>query len=119
MTPEKYWPYIHVGYILAGVSDAPELTPAAVQILCALFGGELHGYAIMKRVEEVTAGRFRLGPGTLYRNLERLVAAGLVRAGKADDRRIPYRITAKGRGVVQAEARMMRSMLAALEAGSV
>lgn len=94
------------------------MTPAASHILYALFGEPLHGYAIMKKVDDMTGGTFRLGPGTLYRSLDRLQEMGLVRPLKpsgADERRIPYKITAKGRGVVEAEIRTMRGILNVLE----
>ena len=53
------------------------LTPSVFQILLALSDRERHGYAIMREVETQTT-RLRLGPGTLYGCLKRMLAAGLV-----------------------------------------
>ena len=101
---------------------APEshlpLPPATFQILLALVDAERHGYAIMKEVAAHSAGAVRLGPGTLYGALERLLEAGLVaeaeeRADPAlnDERRRYYRLTEFGLAVVRAEARRLEAML--------
>ena len=87
------------------------LTPAVFAILLALVGGEKHGYAIMREIAGSSAGALRVGPGTLYRSIKQLLAAGLIdesgdRPDPAldDERRRYYRLTAFGRRVVQAEA---------------
>lgn len=87
-------------------------------ILLALQGTERHGYAIMKEVAEQTKGAVRLGPGTLYGTLKRLLEAGLVeesgeRADPAldDERRRYYRLTRLGVAVAQADARRMQAMV--------
>ena len=89
----------------------PPLTPAAFQILLALAAGERHGYGIMREVEALTAGRVRLGPGTLYRSLQRLLADGLIAEGAErpdpaldDERRRYYCLTEQGRSRAAAEA---------------
>ena len=94
------------------------LTPATFQILLALVDGERHGYAIMKEVEERTEGDVRLGPGTLYGSLKRLLEDGLVdehgeRADPemGDERRRYYRITKFGLSVARAEARRMDAVV--------
>jgi DNA-binding PadR family transcriptional regulator len=103
---------------------APEshlpLTPATFQILLALVDGERHGYAIMKEVAERTEGTVRLGPGTLYGSLKRLLEAGLVEEGSeradpdmGDERRRYYRITKFGVSVARAEARRLAAMVRA------
>jgi DNA-binding PadR family transcriptional regulator len=96
------------------------LPPATFEILLALADGERHGYAIMKEVSERTEGAVRLGPGTLYGSLKRLLEAGLVAEGReradpylSDDRRRYYRITDFGRAVARAEARRMAGMVRA------
>jgi DNA-binding PadR family transcriptional regulator len=66
----------------------------AVLILTSLAGGERHGYALVRDVEEFAG--VTLGPGTLYAALNRLEARGLVEALAPDNRRRPYRITALG-----------------------
>ena len=90
------------------------LTPPTFQILLALVDGERHGYAIMKEVGERTGGEVRLGPGTLYGSLKRLLEGGLVdevgeRADPelGDERRRYYSITPFGLAVARAEARRM------------
>ena len=87
------------------------LTPAVFHILLALADGERHGYAIMRDVSNDTNGVLRLGPGTLYGCLNRMLAAGLVEESDErpdpeldDERRRYYRITAMGLKTVRAEA---------------
>jgi DNA-binding PadR family transcriptional regulator len=94
------------------------LTPATFQILMSLVDGELHGYAIMKEVEESTEGDVRLGPGTLYGSLKRLLEAGLVAEGAeradpamGDERRRYYRLTKFGLSVARAEARRLEAVV--------
>src|SRR6185369_7033999 len=84
------------------------LTPAVLHVLMALAGEERHGYAIAQEVETVTEGRVRMGPGTLYGTIQRLLASGWVapaaRAPRdADERRRYYRLTAAGRRALDAE----------------
>jgi DNA-binding PadR family transcriptional regulator len=93
------------------------LTPATFHILLSLFDGERHGYAIMTEVGERTRGTVKLGPGTLYTALKRLVDSGVVleageRRGRDDDeRRRYYRLTPLGRAVARAEARRLNEMV--------
>jgi len=89
----------------------PPLTPATFQILLALAAGERHGYGIMQEVEALTAGRVRLGPGTLYRTLRALLGGGLIAEAAerpapeaGDERRRYYRLTAAGHRAAAAEA---------------
>jgi DNA-binding PadR family transcriptional regulator len=84
------------------------LTPATLHILLALAGGDMHGYAIMQDVLRQSEGRYKLGPGTLYDNLQKLVKQGMVKelgakAGDEDSRRRYYRLTSLGSGVLSAE----------------
>src|SRR5215211_3069018 len=98
-------------------SELP-LTPATFHILLALVDEERHGYAIMQEVVERTEGSMKLGPGTLYGSLKRLLEQGMVeesdeRADPAldDERRRYYRITKHGLAVARAEARRLESMV--------
>jgi DNA-binding PadR family transcriptional regulator len=85
------------------------LPDAELEILIALADGEAHGYAIMRAVAERTEGRRRLGPGTLYTALKRLLAARLIEEGASRDgggeegRRRLYRLSRFGSRVLAAE----------------
>jgi DNA-binding PadR family transcriptional regulator len=97
------------------------LTPAVFHILLALSDGERHGYGIMREVSAQTDGVLKLGPGTLYGCLKRMLAAGLVAESEErpdpdrdDERRRYYRLTAVGDRTVRAEAtRLARDVAAA------
>lgn len=98
--------------------DFLPLTPAVFQILLALAEDEKHGYAIMQDVETNSGGRLRMGPGTLYGSLKRMLAAGLVEESDErpdlhmdDQRRRYYRLTGLGRGVLAAEAARLARLL--------
>ncbi len=94
------------------------LTPAVFEILLALVDGERHGYAIMKEVDERTARRVKLRPGTLYRAISRLLEDNLIQESDVrpdpvedDERRRYYGLTSLGRGVAAAEARRMETLV--------
>ena len=94
------------------------LSPATLHILLALAADDLHGYAIMQEVARQSEGRYKLGPGTLYDNLQRLADQGLVRetnSGKRekreDSRRRYYRLNALGRRVLSAEITRLESVV--------
>jgi len=84
------------------------LSPATLHILLSLAGEELHGYGIMQEVQRQSDGQYKLGPGTLYDNLQKLIDKRLVeelghRRGDDDPRRRYYRLSSLGRGVLAAE----------------
>jgi DNA-binding PadR family transcriptional regulator len=84
------------------------LSSATLHILLSLAGEELHGYAIMQEVRRQSEGKYKLGPGTLYDNLQKLIDRKLVeelgrRPGDDDPRRRYYRLSSLGRGVLTAE----------------
>lgn len=92
------------------VPDTP-LQPAAFHILLALAAGERHGYALMADVEALSDGALRIGPGTLYGSIKRLLAAGFIAEAQSrpdpqldDQRRRYYRLTGAGRAALSAEA---------------
>ncbi len=96
------------------------LTPAVFHIMLALAGGESHGYGIMLEVERLTSGQLNLGPGTLYRSIQRMLVDGLIEETKDssaaeddDERRRNYRLTAFGFEVAQAETRRLESLVKA------
>lgn len=78
-------------------------------MVLALLDGELHGYALMGRVAELSDGAVRMGPGTLYGTLNRLVEDGLIkettdRKSREDgERRRYYELSAAGRTVAVEE----------------
>jgi DNA-binding PadR family transcriptional regulator len=97
------------------------LTPAVFHILLALFGKERHGYDIMQQVKVDSADTVKMGPGTLYGSLDRMIEARLVtKANTEDPRRIYYRLTALGQTTLRAETeRLSRvALLARRQIGS-
>lgn len=98
--------------------DMLPLTPAVFHILLALADGEKHGYGIMQEVAAITDGEVRMGPGTLYGTIKRMLESGLIeetdeRPDPAldDERRRYYRITSFGERVAQAEAARLAALL--------
>ena len=101
--------------------DAPApqpvaLTPAMHHILLTLLQSELHGYAIMQAIESLTNGGMRLGPGSLYTSIRKLLDARLieesdVRPDQDDERRRYYRISSVGRAAVIAETRRLAQLV--------
>ena len=98
--------------------DLLPLTPAVLHILLAVADEERHGYGIMREVEARTGGRTRLGPGTLYGSIKRMLADGLIEESDErpdpemdDQRRRYYRITDFGRRVAGAEAERLSGLV--------
>ncbi|MGB7538214.1 MAG: PadR family transcriptional regulator [Anaerolineales bacterium] len=94
------------------------LTPAVFHILLSLADGEKHGYGIMKNVEAQTHGQIKMGPGTMYGSIKRMLAAGLIEETEErpdpeldDERRRYYRLTAAGRKVTVAETQRLTRVL--------
>jgi DNA-binding PadR family transcriptional regulator len=94
------------------------LPPATFHILVALADGERHGYAVLQDVAERTGGEVRLGAGTLYRSIHRMLEQGLLAESRArprpesdDERRRYYQITPFGAAVARAEARRLALMV--------
>lgn len=91
------------------------LPSTAFHILLALAGEDLHGYGIMRAVEEQTDGAIRLGPGTLYGSIKTLLEEKLVEELDAPEepRRRYYRLTSPGRKLATAEANRLAGLLRA------
>jgi DNA-binding PadR family transcriptional regulator len=95
-------------------NDRP-LSSASLHILLALTESDLHGYGIMQSVKRQSEGTFKLGPGTLYANLDRLLASGLVseteRKLKDGETRREYSLTSSGERVLRLEVRRLRQVV--------
>ncbi len=92
------------------------LSPAILHILAALAGEDLHGYGIMQEVARQSGGKYKIGPGTLYDNLKKLLDHGMIEErdpGKSneDSRRRYYRLTGSGRRLLQAELKRLDSVV--------
>ena len=93
-------------------------TPAVLHILIALADGESHGYGIMQDVEGFTNSETKIGPGTLYRSIQRMLVDGLIEEVALalhdetdDDRRRYYRLTKKGAAAAKREARRLAALV--------
>jgi DNA-binding PadR family transcriptional regulator len=104
-------------------TKSPPLSSATLHILLALAGGNLHGYGIIKEVTRNSDGHYRMGPGTLYDNLKKLMDGGLVAdaatsssskrkpvSSKEDDRRF-YTLTKDGKNALAAEVDRLQSVI--------
>jgi DNA-binding PadR family transcriptional regulator len=98
-------------------SELP-LSPAVFHILLALADGEKHGYGIMQEVREITRDVIKMGPGTLYGSIKRMLASGLIEESDErpdpaldDERRRYYRLTPFGERVVAAEAQRLMHLV--------
>ena len=101
-------------------ADFLPLRPAIAHILLALADEDRHGYAIMQEVERITGGSARMGPGTLYGTIKRMLAGGLLEEAEErpdpdldDERRRYYRSTPLGRAVLAAETARMSALVSA------
>ncbi len=91
--------------------EHPEpLTPAVFYILFSLASGEKHGYEIMKQVKQDAHGQVKMGSGTLYGSIKRMLADALIEEaedrvvpGSANERRRYYRLTDLGRRALNVE----------------
>jgi DNA-binding PadR family transcriptional regulator len=111
---------------LGPVESLLPLTPAVFHILLALSDGERHGYGIMREIEARTGGTVRMGPGTLYGSIKRMLADGLIvetdeRPDPAldDQRRRYYRITYRGERAAEAEAVRLEQLVGIARAKQV
>ena len=102
--------------------DNPEawlpLTPAMFHILLALADKERHGYEIMREVDERSEGKVRVGPGTLYGSIKRMLSDGLIEELDErpdpeldDERRRYYRLSDLGRRIAIAEAQRLERLV--------
>jgi len=92
------------------------LSSATLHILLSLAGDDLHGYGIMQEVSRQSQGQYKLGPGTLYDNLQKLIERRFIqelghRTEDDDPRRCYYRLTSRGRGVLAAEVARLEGVV--------
>jgi DNA-binding PadR family transcriptional regulator len=94
------------------------LPSATFHVLLVLAEGEKHGYGIMREIEQISDGTVRMGPGTLYGTIKRLLEIGLIaESGERpdpesdDERRRYYQITALGERVAAAEVHRLSTMI--------
>lgn len=90
------------------------LSPATFYILLALSDEDRHGYGIMQEVARQSEGKYKLGPGTFYDNLEKLINQGMVKevprkSANDDPRRRYYRMTGFGRKLLLTEVSRLDS----------
>jgi DNA-binding PadR family transcriptional regulator len=92
------------------------LSPATLHVLLALAGEDRHGYGIMQEVARQSQGQYKLGPGTLYDNLQKMMNQGMVEEvpsppENSDTRRRYYRLTRFGRDVLTADVGRLESVI--------
>ena len=100
------------------VDDFLPLPASVMHIVVALADGEKHGYAILRDVAELSGGAVRMGSGTLYGSIKRMLDQGLIEEADErpdpaldDQRRRYYRLTELGRQVGAAEHRRLTSLV--------
>jgi len=98
--------------------DMVPLTPAVLHILLALADGERHGYGIMQEVTRRAGGQVKMGPGTLYGSIKRMLADGLIQEADErpdpaldDERRRYYRLTNFGLRVMRVEVQRLQQIV--------
>jgi DNA-binding PadR family transcriptional regulator len=97
------------------------LSPANLYILLSLAEEDRHGYGIMQEVTRQSSGQYKLGPGTLYDNLQKLMNQGIIEDAPRhsvddDPRRRYYRLTSFGREVLAADVERLEELIHAAKA---
>ena len=96
---------------------SPPLSNPVTYILLALAEQDLHGYGIMQEIKKLSAGEFKVGPGTLYDNLRSLLSAALVREytqkSKGEEPRRLYHLTDTGADVLNDELKRLGEVVRA------
>lgn len=107
-------------------STTAQVPPASLHILLALSAGEKHGYAIMQEVAEISDGKVRMGPGTLYGSIKRMVESGWIEETDEppdpdddDERRRYYRLTDVGEATLAAEMSRLAKLVKEAEKRNV
>ena len=97
-------------------SESSPLSAATFHVLLALASRDLHGYGIIQEVALLSGGKYRIGPGTLYDNLKKLLNSRWVEDFEEEnlpgaERRRMYRLTGEGRNVLKVDVSRMKLML--------
>ena len=97
-------------------SNPLPLSPASLHILLALASADLHGYAIMQEVARQSEGHYKMGPGTLYDNLKKLLQQGVIAEAVSpspddDPRRRYYHLNGAGRELLSMEVQRLETVL--------
>jgi DNA-binding PadR family transcriptional regulator len=107
-----------MGDLTPAIDELLPLTPTVFHILLALADQERHGYGIMQEVMAMTQNQVRMGPGTLYGSIKRMLKANLIEESDErpdpeldDERRRYYRLTDLGRRVLAAEAQRLSGLI--------
>ncbi len=99
------------------------IRPIELHVLLALTAGPIHGYALVRRIEDDSEGRLRVLPGNLYTVIRRLEAEGFVRESTVkprrgeDQRRRYYQLTRDGRRLLERETRHLQKLTDRLRSG--
>jgi DNA-binding PadR family transcriptional regulator len=108
----------YIPFVSDDVDDFLPLPASAMHVIVALAGGEKHGWAIMREVEELSGGAVKMGPGTLYGSIKRMIDQGLIEETDTrpdptldDERRRYYRLTGLGERVGAAENERLRRLV--------
>ncbi|MEG0383779.1 PadR family transcriptional regulator [Solibacillus cecembensis] len=86
------------------------MTEAMYYVLLALMRPN-HGYQLMQSITEVSNGRLKMGPGTLYGVLSRMQKDDLIVLSKDDGRRKTYEITSEGERALRIEYERLKSLI--------
>jgi len=107
-----------MGDLTPAIDELLPLTPTVFHILLALADQERHGYGIMQEVMAMTQNQVRMGPGTLYGSIKRMLKANLIEESDErpdpeldDERRRYYRLTDLGQRVLAAEAQRLSTLM--------
>lgn len=100
------------------INELLPLTPAVLHILLALADQERHGYSIMQEVQALTQGQVKMGPGTLYGTIKRMLQMQLIEESEErpdpdldDQRRRYYRLSDFGRRALTAEVQRLETLV--------
>lgn len=91
------------------ISETEQLTDAAYYIMLSLLT-ERHGYAIMQYLEQKTDGAVRMGPATLYTQLKKLRASGMIQQVEVTERKKDYQLTEEGFTILKKEIQRRKKM---------